>query len=127
MGLGNGTNNFVELMALRILLLIVNEKGVHSTQIFGDSMLAINWARKSQQCHNIQFLSILEEVHRLVATFDIITFYHVYGDLNREANTLSKSGLQMAYGKWTISKLKEGDHYDYYHRPFNEDLPIPAV
>jgi len=48
MGLGNGTNNFIEIMALKVLLLFSKEKKVHSMKIFGDSMLFINWERKSQ-------------------------------------------------------------------------------
>jgi hypothetical protein len=42
MGLGNGTNNYVEIMSFKILLLFSKEKGVISFQIFWDSMLAIN-------------------------------------------------------------------------------------
>ena len=48
MGLGNRTNNFVELLAMKLLLHLAKEKGINTLQIFGDSMLAINWARKSQ-------------------------------------------------------------------------------
>jgi len=34
-GLGAGTNNYVELMALKLLLMFVIKKGVMSLQVFG--------------------------------------------------------------------------------------------
>jgi hypothetical protein len=42
MGLGKGTNNYAELMALLLLLKTANEQGLHSIQFFGDSMNVIN-------------------------------------------------------------------------------------
>jgi hypothetical protein len=47
MGFGNGTNNCVEIMSFKGLLLFSKEKGVTSFQIFWDSMLAVNYKRKS--------------------------------------------------------------------------------
>ena len=41
-GLGFGTNNKVELLALYMLLIYAHEKGLQSLQIFRDSMLVIN-------------------------------------------------------------------------------------
>jgi ribonuclease HI len=60
--LGQGTNNFVELMALKLLLTFAGEKGILNLYIFGDSMVVITWLRKTQICHNINLTSILEEV-----------------------------------------------------------------
>ena len=45
-GLGRGTNNFAELMSLRLLLLFALEQGCLSLQVFGDSMLVIEWAKE---------------------------------------------------------------------------------
>jgi ribonuclease HI len=126
MGLGSGTNNFVELLAMKLLLHFAKEKGINTLQIFGDSMLAINWARKSQQCHHIQLLAILEEIFILLDSFDSISLQHVYRVHNREADALSKDGLQLDYGKWLITEYSDGDHFAYYHRPFNE-IPPPLA
>jgi hypothetical protein len=60
MGLGPGTNNFVELMALKLLITFVGEKGILNLQIFGDSIVFINWIRKSQKFHNIRLLPLLK-------------------------------------------------------------------
>jgi ribonuclease HI len=44
-GLGPGTNNFFELMSLKLLLLFTGEKGIWSIQLFGNSTNVINWVR----------------------------------------------------------------------------------
>ena len=41
-GLGLGTNNFAELLALKLLIILALKQGVHTLQIFGDSQLVIN-------------------------------------------------------------------------------------
>jgi ribonuclease HI len=41
MGLGPGSNNFAELMALKFLLTFAKEKGITSLQIFVDSQIVI--------------------------------------------------------------------------------------
>jgi len=56
-------------------------------------MNVINWTNKKQICHNILLFSILEEIHRLLNTFDTVVISHVYNDRNMIADTLSKEGL----------------------------------
>ena len=41
-GLGRGSNNFAELMVLKLLLLFGVEKNCHTLQVFGDSMIVID-------------------------------------------------------------------------------------
>ena len=43
-GLGMGTNNFAELCALKLLLLLARRNSMDKIQVFGDSQLVINWA-----------------------------------------------------------------------------------
>ena len=93
MGLGRGKNNYVELMALKLLLIFTREKGIQQIQIFGDSMNVINWTRKHQTCHNIFLCPILEEIFSLLDTFEIVVFSHVYRDKNLVEGSLSKEGL----------------------------------
>lgn len=61
-GLGEGTNNKAELLALYMLLLLAHEKGIQWLQVFKDSSVIINWINISQRCHNILLSPILEEV-----------------------------------------------------------------
>eukprot|EP01018_Ginkgo_biloba_P032904 Gb_28853 [translate_table: standard] len=61
-GLGFCTNNFVELMALKLILLLANEKGVSRLQVFGDSLNVINWMRETQNCASIFIPPLVEEI-----------------------------------------------------------------
>jgi hypothetical protein len=47
-GLGDETNNYAKLLALKLLLIFAMEKGCKTLQVFGDSMLIINWANGVQ-------------------------------------------------------------------------------
>jgi ribonuclease HI len=121
MGMGRGTNNYAELLALKLLLLFSREKEIHHIQIFGDSMNVINWARKHQICHNIFLIPILEDIFRMMDVFDSLVISHVYRDRNMVADTLSKDGLQLTLGQWHFTEHKGEDSYAFYHRPFIED------
>ena len=121
-GLGRGSNNYAELMSLRLLMLFALEQGFRSLQIFGDSMLVIDWAMEIHQCHVMVLLPILEEVIRLKQSFTQITFSHVYRERNVMADQLSKEATQqhLDFGSWRItSHLPEGS-FSYYHRPFHD-------
>lgn len=89
-GLSLGTNNKAQLLALYMLLIFAHEKGLQSLQIFGDSMLVINWLNNAQRCHNLQLLPILEEVTQLKSIFNLITFRHIYREQNAVVDHCSK-------------------------------------
>jgi len=73
MGLEQGSNNYVELMALKLLITFAGEKGIKSIHIFGDSMTIINWVNKSQQCHTIRLRPILEYIFFILGSFDSLS------------------------------------------------------
>lgn len=72
-GLGPGTNNFAEIMALKLLLLFAAEKGISTLQVFGDSLIIINWANHAQLCHMTRLRPYLVEVLRIISTFDTLS------------------------------------------------------
>jgi ribonuclease HI len=100
MGLGLGTNNHAELMALKLLLLFEVDKNISSLHIFGDSLLVINWIQKTQRCQNILLAPLIEEIFRILNDFNNYSIQNVYRERNREADALSKQGLQIAMGHW---------------------------
>jgi hypothetical protein len=40
-----------------------------------------------------------------------------------EANSLSKAGLWLDLGKWQLIEDRNGEHFEYYHKPFVEENP----
>ena len=100
MGLGAGTNNYAELMTLKLLLHFALEKGCRNLQIFGDSLIIINWVNKVQHCRTLALTTLYEEVNKLWTNFDHISCRHVYRERNALADRLSKEGVKMALKTW---------------------------
>ena len=90
MGLGSGTNNYAELMALKLLLCFAIERNCKKIQVFGDSFVVINWINNIQKCRNTSLDALFEEVSRLLANFESPSFKHVYKEQNMEANRLQR-------------------------------------
>ena len=98
MGLGIGSNNYAELMDLNLLLCFAIEKNCKRIQIFGDSLVILNWINKNQRCRNLSLSTLFEESIRLLSNFDSITCKHVYRERNEEVDKLSKAGLNLEMG-----------------------------
>jgi ribonuclease HI len=69
-GLGEGTNTFVELRALKLLLHKDFENGCISLQVYGDSMVIINRENGMRRCHNLILFPILEKILLIKQDFD---------------------------------------------------------
>ena len=82
MGLGTGTNNYIELVALKLLLCFALERNSRKIQIFGDSLVILNWINKIQRCRNIPLSALFEEANQILSNFDVITCKHVYRERN---------------------------------------------
>ena len=81
-GLGLGTNNLVELCALKLPFSLAREKHISKFQIFGDSLLVIYWANGMFRCLNLELLQVLNEINRLSDFFDLVDLKHIYRERN---------------------------------------------
>jgi hypothetical protein len=118
MGLGPCTNNNEKLLALKLLLCFSKEKDVKTLHIFWNSILIINWAGKTQFCHNMMLLPLLEDVLAIKHTFDSISLQHVYKERNQEVDRLSKEGVLLAQGHLKFKKIKKYVQLEYFLQPF---------
>ena len=107
-------------MTLRLLLLFALEQGCLSLQVYGDSLLVIEWAKELIQCHVVLLLPILEEVFLLKQQFNYLSFTHVFRARNGVADQLSKEALQrpIDFGIWKITEHSRVGSSSYYHRPY---------
>ena len=80
-------------MALKLLLLFALEQHCHILQVFGDSMIVLDWSRGSSKCDVFRLLPILEEVVLLLQNFNDISFTRVYREHNGVADRLSKEAM----------------------------------
>jgi ribonuclease HI len=115
---GRGTNNVAEFMALKITLMLVVEYGAIKLQVFGDSLMVINWMLGVCVVENFLLRPIYEELQRLKYLFTTLSFSHVYREHNIEADRLSKEGLLLEPGKWIIEEVVEGNSTIFEHAPF---------
>jgi len=118
MGLGAGTNNYAEIMSIKLLLIFAFEKGIKRLSTLGDSMNVINWINQTQACRNVRLANILSSIQTVILSFDNFSCRHVYRDNNQKADQASKDGLILDFGTWKIDEVKDGQRFAYYHRPF---------
>jgi len=118
LGLGGGTNNFAELMSLKLLLMFALEKGCTSLNIFGDSLNVIHWINHTQECRNLRLDHIIYSIRQLLLHFDYFSCRHIYRENNQEADKASKEGLRLDMGTWLVRESTEGFLQSFYHRPF---------
>ena len=69
LGLGTGTNNYAELMTLKLLLCFANERNCRQLQVYGDSMVVINWMNKIHKCINAPLDALFEETTHSLSFF----------------------------------------------------------
>eukprot|EP00253_Pinus_taeda_P028824 PITA_28824 len=91
-GLGNGSNNYVELSALKLILCWLIHRNIFTVQIFGDSLNVIKWANDQSKCQNYILLPLLEEIQQLKLYFNTFSIHHIYRERNEDADKLSKEG-----------------------------------
>lgn len=121
-GMGCSTNNHVELMGLKLLLLAVIEKSCGSLQVFGDSMIIINWEKRIQRCHNTRLQPLIEEFNQLLDCFNSLSIAHVYRDQNQIVDKLSKEGSQLLIGQAQIDYFSTVETGGYCDCPFQEGI-----
>ena len=66
MGLGAGSNNYAEIMSLKLLLIFSIEKGINKLTVLGDSLNVINWTMQIQDCRNVRLANILSSIQTVI-------------------------------------------------------------
>jgi ribonuclease HI len=87
-GLGEATNNYSELMALYLVLLLALEKNIRKLNIYGDSMFAIQVMKDTHILISYTLLPLLEEIKRCSAYFTH-SLLHMYTEIITKKQTSS--------------------------------------
>jgi ribonuclease HI len=77
-------------------------------KVLGDSRIVIDWLNYKG---NLQVFALdcwKDRIRDLIKNFRAINFSHIYRELNREADLLSKKAIQQQEGKITYNKWVEG-------------------
>eukprot|EP00253_Pinus_taeda_P031126 PITA_31126 len=107
-GLGQGSNNYAELSALRLLMCWSLQRSISSIQIFGDSMNVVKWVNGNALCQNQILKTILDDIVSLKSRFLNFSLCHIFREKNTTADHLSKASLQQALGSWSIEESRQG-------------------
>ena len=100
--MGTGTNNYANLMTLKLLLCFSIERNCRQLQVYGDSIVVIKWMNKIHKCRIASLDALYEETTHSLSFFESISFTHVYRERNKEVDKLSKKGLTLQWGEWKI-------------------------
>jgi len=117
-GLGDGSNNYVELLAFNFLLYWLTHLGIHSVQIFKDLMNIIKWFNDKSICEKYILSPFLEEAKYLKQNFNDIKICHIYREWNSAANQLSKVGIQQDLDCWRIEEIELNEIHVSDQPPF---------
>ena len=83
-GIGHSTNNRVEMLAFKLLLLLALSKAVLRLYVLGESKLEINWMDFKRPLENNFPRPIYEELISISRMFEVINFNCIY----RKRNTM---------------------------------------
>ena len=107
-------------MALKLLLLFAIQKGCRDLQVFGDSLVIINWDNEIHRCQISLFLPLPEDVVRIKSLFDNISCSHIYRERNQMEDKLSKEAMQLDFGLWHVTEHILDGSQGCYHQPFHD-------
>jgi ribonuclease HI len=102
--LGQGTNNFIELMALKLTLSLDAKKYFTNIKIFRDSFLVVKWLKREHEMRNFILQPLFDDIKGIILFFNSIYFQHIFKERNYIAYGFSKVGIQLACGEWIIKE-----------------------
>jgi ribonuclease HI len=106
---GIGSNTKVELIGAWTTLYIANILSLNKLQILGDSKVIIDWINlKGELC--VSSLEGWKQSFRVLnKSFEDLQFFHIYRELNKEADRLYKYALIAPEGIISLSSWSNGE------------------
>lgn len=118
---GHGTNSLAEARALAGLLAFCVFFGIKNISIFGDSKTMIDHVNGACHIRCPHLAGWLDRIKYLWNELDQCSIQHIYRSQNESADRLSKMGLSLEPGIWSL-KISEGDSFCYI-----QDFSIPGI
>ena len=99
------TNTKAELIGLWALLHITQMMGIPTLNIFGDSLVIINWVKGTAALTPLDLSHWCKDIRKLCMCFLNLSFSHIYREHNQHADSQSKSALTLAPGTCIYSEI----------------------
>jgi hypothetical protein len=88
--LRTGKNKFVELTALNLILTTIRDQNITFFQVMGDTLIVINWMKSIYRMESLTLSPIFYQLKIMEALFTIISYKHMYRELNPTTNTIQR-------------------------------------
>ena len=108
MGCGICTNTRAELLALWFVLRVSKLMGLPIHMILGDSMVVISWVNRLSTLKIPTLKHWRDEILSMLHLAPLVTFNHIYRELNMLADDLSKKALKMEMSSRYYSEYLDG-------------------
>lgn len=76
-------------------------------QVLGDSKMIVDWATGRSDIHVINLAHWCQRIEDRISSFELITFPHIFRELNYIVDTLSKKVIRLEEGLLYFEELKE--------------------
>jgi ribonuclease HI len=103
-GLGEGTNNQTEALALWQGLLQLERNGITDVLIFGDSQILIKALISSVDIKDMKLKQLLSRIKRRLTNFRKVEFYHILRSNNKEADQAANQAVTLRKGELLLNK-----------------------
>jgi ribonuclease HI len=108
---GRGSNNKDELLSLRTLLNIAQEKGMKSLYVFKDSKLLIDCAYNKVTITIMNLIPLINDIKEHMGLFDWLSFQHIFRELNMVVDNLSKEDLLLPKYSFDSYEYANGEEF----------------
>jgi len=85
-------------MALKLVIMLAQENGVFQIQIYGDSLLLVQWMGREFNLFKFTLQPLFHDILLKKSSFSYIYFIHIYMDMKYEIDNLSKDGVALENG-----------------------------
>lgn len=113
---GSGSNNKDEILALWGSLIVAHHLMIPCIDIYGDSQVVVEGisGRATLRCTHLS--GWVDRILHILSHFQRASLHHIYKELNRRADRLSKLGLEQVFGHITVihySDNREGPSFSF--------------
>jgi len=105
---GLGTNTRAGLLGVWATLFLASRLHIEALQVLGDFRIIIEWLSNRGDLQAISILAWKDIIRLLQTTFKKLTYNHIYRELNKTMDHLSKLALQKNPGILTYNHRLDG-------------------
>ena len=96
LGIGQSTNNQVEILTLLKAYQLAKEAKHKYLQIFRDSEILIKFLNTDKHFNNFSLNGTMQRIQFILTEFDLVSFFHILRELNKKVDCKDNRGCQLS-------------------------------